>query len=844
MRISCSCKRVFACAIAAALSMGAASRARAQVVRGAVVTEDARQTIASALVLLLDARGRQVAATITGEDGRFAFRVPGAGRYVLRTERIGYRSVSSEPFDVGAGQTVERRLSAPSVAVALPAVTVLAAHSSCKVRPEEGEGAALLWSEARKALEATRVAQDQRLFRLTVTRYERTLTPAGDRIVDERSDRVSGVSENPFVSAPADTIAAYGYAHRTADSTFYYAPDAAVLLSEAFADSHCLRVQRPDVNHAGQVGLAFEPRRGHDHTDVKGVLWLDSATAELRTLEFAYTPLPVTVSSGEAGGLVEFERLPTNAWIVERWTIRMPLLGPNRAKEVGEIAGARRDIALVGLREDGGEVEETFTLGGKRLSRAHMATVEGTAFDSVAGVPLTDGTVELAGTRYSVDVDSTGHFSLPGLPEGSYTVMLRAPRITALGIPAPRAAAALRRDSTTTLALAIPSVATIRSAFCADTAGMVGDGLLAGIVRDADSGAPIGGARVLLSWSAWSIGERSVARERQEFDLVADSTGAYRACGVPTRTAVLARAAAPGHRSASLEVSLDSAGVLVRDIAVPPEGAAASASLRVTVRTADGRPAVHAAVRLVNVSEDIFTDDSGTVHLGALPSGTQMLDVRQVGYAPVRRAVDLRSGARAHADIVLGDRVQVLAPVDVVARGLGASGFDRRRRLGVGSYLTADEIERRGGLTLTDVLRGVPGVVVMSVTGPFVDRPGIRMSRAGVSVRPSARPRTGGRRPPPDQGVPSLDRGAVEDSSGVPLRQCTPAYFIDGHRDDPPDGDIDAYVSPKDVAAIEVYTSGAQVPPQFSSPASACGAVVIWTKQGMRARSAMLPEKP
>jgi hypothetical protein len=42
-------------------------------------------------------------------------------------------------------------------------------------------------------------------------------------------------------------------------------------------------------------------------------------------------------------------------------------------------------------------------------------------------------------------------------------------------------------------------------------------------------------------------------------------------------------------------------------------------------------------------------------------------------------------------------------------------------------------------------------------------------------------------------------------------------------------GDLDSYVRPSEIAAIEVY-SGQQVPPQFTTLGQSCSAVVVWTK--------------
>ena len=43
-----------------------------------------------------------------------------------------------------------------------------------------------------------------------------------------------------------------------------------------------------------------------------------------------------------------------------------------------------------------------------------------------------------------------------------------------------------------------------------------------------------------------------------------------------------------------------------------------------------------------------------------------------------------------------------------------------------------------------------------------------------------------------------------------------------------------------DVAAIEIYRSAAEIPPQFNGPNAGCGVIVMWTKQG-RGGLASLP---
>ncbi len=176
-----------------------------------------------------------------------------------------------------------------------------------------------------KALQAAHITGQQRLLRVTLSRYERELDASSGTLNRERTWTVSRTTERPFVSLPAAELARYGYVRfeRDGGATFF-APDAEVLLSDSFLDSHCFRVVRGD--DPTLVGLSFEPHGRRRSPDIQGVLWLDRSSAELRHLEFGYTHLPAGLRSNRVGGRLTFERVPSGQWLVRRWWIRMPIL--------------------------------------------------------------------------------------------------------------------------------------------------------------------------------------------------------------------------------------------------------------------------------------------------------------------------------------------------------------------------------------------------------------------------------------------------------------------------------------------------------------------------------------
>src|SRR5687767_2933745 len=60
-------------------------------------------------------------------------------------------------------------------------------------------------------------------------------------------------------------------------------------------------------------------------------------------------------------------------------------------------------------------------------------------------------------------------------------------------------------------------------------------GLLLGVVRDVDSGAPLPRARVVSRWFELTLGPGGPRYETLEAAAITDQTGVYRLCGRPGR---------------------------------------------------------------------------------------------------------------------------------------------------------------------------------------------------------------------------------------------------------------------------------------------------------------------
>jgi carboxypeptidase family protein len=334
----------------------------AQTVRGIVREQTSGTPLVGVLMTLsrADTSGAPVVTVLTNERGAYSLRASLPGRFRLGAKRIGVRRFESEPFDLGSFQEVERNIELEALALQLPTVTVESNNPLCVRRADQAGRIASLWDEVRTALTATQVSMRDRLVRVRIERYVHELDAQSLQLRTERFRRqTSGLVERPFYSLPADALSRGGYWRVLPnDSISYYAPDAEVLLSPVFARDHCFEVAEGRGPRAGLTGIAFDLAAGREPPDVRGTIWLDARTFELRLLEFRYSRLPVSTGNRNIGGEVHFTRVPSGAWIVAKWFIRMPRYADEPRLRSTGVPGQRPipEYSLKYIVEEGGTV--------------------------------------------------------------------------------------------------------------------------------------------------------------------------------------------------------------------------------------------------------------------------------------------------------------------------------------------------------------------------------------------------------------------------------------------------------------------------------------------------------
>jgi len=337
----------------------------AQTVRGQLTDSVTRAPLPGAFLTLVDEHGVEKARTITNGSGEFLLTAPAAGVYRLRSKRIGFRPYVSPPLTLTASATSSYNAVIDPIPVALAQV-VVQGERQCDV--EAGASVAAVWEEVHEALAAVSWTSRDPGYWYAIARFERATTPGGRARGADSTWRDDGYRRVPIKSVPPDQLEREGFVVVDSAGWTYHGPDADELISDAFLRTHCFETKSGRGETEGLIGLAFSPARGRTLPDITGTLWIDHKTAMLHHLDFSYTRLPEGLVAPRAGGRIEFLRVPSGAWIVRDWVIRMP---EAEMKQRPMAMGTQLEVA--GFKEVGGNAAEIKTRAGIIVYRSDSA---------------------------------------------------------------------------------------------------------------------------------------------------------------------------------------------------------------------------------------------------------------------------------------------------------------------------------------------------------------------------------------------------------------------------------------------------------------------------------------
>lgn len=817
-------KRTFriACIVAAMLGAGATAL-QAQAVRGVVSDSATAAPVQEFTIELVDAQGARVAAALSKAGGTFFLRAPTAGEYRLRVLRIGYRRTMSPPFVLHDGELLPHAIAIPQIPTRLASMRA-EANRECRLQDGDGSAIADVWEEVRKAVQAVQLSDQDAPLVMAVHDYSRAMDLRGDSTRAETDSIRYGTSARPYLSPSPEDVGEHGYVQVDGFRVIYYAPDAAILGSDIFLRSHCFRLANDELADGTLIGIAFEPTRRHEPPDIRGTVWLDRATARLRSLDYTYTALPRWAEGVSFGGHVDFQHVDGGAWIIRAWRVRAPLMHIGVRQQTSGL-GARGigmirqvpDTVLTGVNEVGGDVLAARASTGTLLWASALSAVRGTLRDSSNQRPLAGAEVTLRGTTHRTTTDDAGRFVLEGIPTGRYTIVvtktstdappvLSSRQITVshpveasdLSLAASAAASAWaarvrERAEGSCIALRAQREREIAATWATPVAAWHPSGADSSQTADA-----IRGASTLLQAVADTMGNVDMTSVRilrrgpaATYVAATDFLGAlHPAVEEPVPGCKVRRTILLPYRvrtGAGADAAIPRATLNAGQIGT---GGTAGA-LDGRVRDLSGLPIRGATVEALGAGT--ATADSNGAFVLRLAPGGYLIRARALGYEPAAQRVVLGEAGRLTLDFALPVFMAQLEGVVVradSARPLAHTGFEERRRTGQGKYVTEEDIRDRRAVSTTSLLQMTIGALV-EPNGNIV----LEKSHSSFMKE-------------------QMCRGALVIVDAVPM----PIPF-----------DINS-IAPSEIGGIEVYRTAASVPPQFQSLRTNCGTIVVWTK--------------
>lgn len=435
-----------------------------------------------------------------------------------------------------------------------------------------------------------------------------------------------------------------------------------------------------------------------------------------------------------------------------------------------------------------------------------QAPVSGIVHDSLARRPLAGAAVQVVSADGSgkftrtVSTDSLGRFSLTDVPNGRYLVGFLHPSLDSVGLEPPLRELIVTGTLPVRFDLATPSPARMHSAICGNKPLMReaadSGSLVVGTVRDARSLDVVQGATISAEWLEMTFSAQGVQRRVPKITATSGANGWYALCDLPAPGIASIRAIRGADTTGRFDVQMGPERFLRRDLYVVASGARGGTQVRGTVvTTLGGKPIPNAIITLSSGSR-AQADERGEFAIFDATAGTQMLDVRALGFYPERRPIDIVPDGPA-VRVVMSTLQAVLDTVRIVAKGvmnMHLKGFEERRITGAGHYITDKDIVRLRAFATTEIIKRIPGLKIQ---------------------------RTGN----PGDPTEILMRGTFED-------QCKPEFFLDNrYLGQLGPEDLDAFVRPGNIAGIEAY-AGSMAPAEFNlgMGSAHCGVIVIWTK--------------
>jgi hypothetical protein len=436
--------------------------------------------------------------------------------------------------------------------------------------------------------------------------------------------------------------------------------------------------------------------------------------------------------------------------------------------------------------------------------------LRGVIYDSLlTRGPMVGARVVVDGVSQTATTDRRGRFAIEDVPEGEHLVTFYHPSLDSARLSAPAYRVTVPSRGLRDLRMATPSFATTSQYLCGAALDS-GSTIVLGRALAVEDGRVLSGATARVAWWEMSFGgDEGVQRIDREMTAETDSSGQFRLCGIPTDVDLTMTVRQGSQQSGPIAFPERGRAITIRDVAVSLSDTAASvtadslyiaspdsvrpgrARLRVRVRDESGQPIENAIVGIRGHAAAATSSADGLALVMAAPSGTQTVAVRALGWEQRVSLVTLKPDQETELDLRLMKIGAILPEYRVtgIREDPGKAGFERRQRMGFGTFLDKERLDRIGRRTSN--LNLVGGIRVPMTQGTL-----------GYSPFPMILLRN-------DLGL------------------CTPTIWVDGVPRVRMDG-WELHAILQWATRMEIYPRAILTPAEFVGSGQ-CGVVVIWT---------------
>lgn len=210
-----------------------------------------------------------------------------------------------------------------------------------------------------------------------------------------------------------------------------------------------------------------------------------------------------------------------------------------------------------------------------------------------------------------------------------------------------------------------------------------------------------------------------------------------------------------------------------------------------------------------------LTTSTGTVSLLFLPEGVSMIRLRKVGFGVQTLTVSISPADTTPITVIIQRATSLPTVVvnDTAKKHISPAlqGFEERRKVGIGHFITDSLLRKDEGRPLGNVITAhIPGVTLVPGRGGayfLVTTKQCAMAKAGSGAPCSRAPC-----------FVRVYQDGLQIYDGNPANRMTNGVDL-------------AHLSTDTWGAVEFYSGGAETPPQYNSTGGDCGTLLLWTRE-------------